>query len=495
MINQNYPPHSSGGGYYQAQPPFNINNYIPWIDEIFNRSVNAIMVDLRLDQNLGAHIYGVLQSTGYPMAIDYLIYEFRNQNWDENLAFNTISAVIEYKVFVEAMNQGINLPQYTNAVGYIERTINQVRGMTAQQQPQQNSGYYQQPSQPVQSYQINRNNVGFVPGRKQTEISPQLSASSLAQHGATTMNRESHVPRPVPGAVQFKDTVVQERVKDDIPLYRQPVKEVINISDMREILIDMNDEQLEELIKINELENVQIAEIAASTENDSTPVLLSKTVSKHIPIPYTNDEKFITNLKLLAAVESVEEIINIFESLKNDYDIRKIFSWISVMVSQTVLAALYNRYNISNQIGFPYLSQYNLCNKWLIDTGVKTDIENIVVTKVKDLFRNISIVDMVLGDKDNKKNNKITYLIAVTNVPVLALPWICKFAYTTKELKVHDHETADKMNAVFQSAFAILDDTILCIEIYDAALNHYTVWRRGIKGATQSNVFIVEPIL
>ena len=504
--------------YQQYAQPFNIQQQLPYVNMVFETAVSQSLQIASLQPELTNAIYPILTKDGYALMLGFLTYEFSKAPWDELKAQNIVTAVVKYVIMVEANAYNIQIPEFMDCFTYVNQNINAVQG-AQQPQPQQMQQPFQQqrpaqfqPQWPPANPQgfVGRGNAGFQPNvqnqypqqqqpfnpvtsfqpsqqvpQYQPDPNPQIKQSALA---GATMNKNSHVPSPNPNALRF-----ESRDAAFIPAAKpvDATADVVSKIPVTDNRVHLSDLDVQLLLEVSDSNETRMAEIISLTAENTTPVITNQYMTTYIPIPSATDIDFISKLAALKTTKSIVEVGEILLSIREATDCVKLFGYISGLISNTVLTALEYRYDITDQPGFPFLTQYEACCALLDEYGIRADIETIVLTKINTVFNNIAITTSIVEKAGKSKT--ISMLALAIDTDILVLPWMCKHSYNDRVLKIHNHKTGDALNDVYQQLFNHVHETTLFVDIYDSSLLHYRVYRCGRK-TMSPNRFLVDVI-
>ena len=258
--------------------------------------------------------------------------------------------------------------------------------------------------------------------------------------------------------------------------------------------------------------------------NTKSSVICDNYIEKSIILPKgISDEDLdivIIRLEEIESTESLDDILSSIQFLYDTYNITSLYSYIASLLANIGLISLEHRFKISDLPNtFPYLTSRNVLNEYLMELGIMEEMEKILFYNLKHKFSNISVLNIQLSKSDVKTGiseavellananiagkesliNKIQeaelgsvqILSIISKVPVLLLPWY--FTYNFEEhLLEHKSMDALAMNDVYQQAFNELDDSTLYLDILDAGLNKYRVYKNGTISNTLCEYYIAN---
>lgn len=177
------------------------------------------------------------------------------------------------------------------------------------------------------------------------------------------------------------DQNIPVKVNDLNTLY-PPAVEIPATSDID--VIDLGKDLYNEVAN----EYVQLSDIFNRHEYSKTPEVHTLFIKNMIPISNDITDDFISKIKLFATVTEIDEFINIVKLIKKEQP--KFYYYIANMISTTIIMALKYRYSIDFDC-FPYLFNHDEGSKILKEKGIKEDIDNVVLSRIRKLFSNASV--------------------------------------------------------------------------------------------------------
>jgi len=509
--------------YQYASPPMDIcQQYRPFIDNVFGAAINSILPVARLEQGLANYVYNILVTTGYDLVQDFLYFEFSNKQFHEGTAQNTIVATIEFIIAREIFQYGIQIPEFNEAVNWVNNNIDQVmRFAGSRNQPQM---------PPINNFPVNRNISNSFGGGNGMPVNNNMRPNNIpltSNNSSFSFNQPTNVVNnPVtlggglesiavnkanhlfPNAEAHDFRAGQARTTPSVtqpPIVNPPEKpkqSALNIT-----VYDIRDrnaiDNLDNASKSDNLEHIILADIAIRANDSMNPFLLNVVKEKIFPVPLKLSEDFINAIDRIEEAETIFDIISILNDLEENYDLVKFRANLSALITNTALTALKYRYDINNMNGFPFLSNPDLCIKFLREKGILEEIETLVVNKVRHIFTMYSFITSSIPESDDKKNIKllntfkalseVKLIGCLYEIPVVILPWLTVYQFAKKQLAIHNLQDDCALDVAYNQTFKLLDEDDLYFDLYDNALNHYRVYRIG-KNTLSPSTFTVEYI-
>jgi hypothetical protein len=438
---------------YDSYSGFNIRQYIQFIDSIYKKAAESLLDIPAAANSVKQQVFDIIMQDGYDLCLKIIEEEFNSKQWNESLCQNLICASIEYVIATELSGYNVIVPQFTDSVRWVGGWLES----------------HNQPQQQQYNYTSQRNFV-LDSGNKQQAI------NKYDYRGNQQVNINNHTPIP---AYQPRTThiVAQEPVKEVI---KEVVKVVrIRINDSR---TGVNSLSLDNIVSLTNTDTLQLGNFATSLRFRSEPTMVNY-YSKHKTLVDEEDIEFLDrDMDSLSRAKTIEDVITAFSNIK---DVNFV-SWVSTKVSQQILAALEHWYNIIDLDAFPYLTQFVNCNNYLIKLEIDEAIADLVVNFVNNLFTKVSY-NTVKVDDENSRINIIELYVKST---ALLLPYRCYYVKNTSSIQCNYAETVETIEDMFQQVFQKIEDTAIYIDVFDTALTHYRVFRKGIKRNTPNNFYV-----
>ena len=304
------------------------------------------------------------------------------------------------------------------------------------------------------------------------------------------MNKENHlvVPNPNPTGYSFNTDNSNQPIPVKIPVNPVVATFADTIAAIKSDIIILNKRKSTGAVDI--ISNV--LSIITETEANTVPILTTVFTEKHIPMQREEDEDCIAKIGLLGVVSSIQELLITVNEIKANWDTVRFIANLSSMLSDTIIKALKYRYEYVGYDYIPYLTSHDKCTALLEKLGVRVDIEAIILYTVNTLFGNCNTMDNLYPEEKLVETNP-GILAMIIKKDIIVLPGIYSYLATKKQLYSADETMRNALQDVYQQAFNSLDESLLSIDVYDAALNHYIVWRLGRK-TLSPNRFEIEQI-
>lgn len=477
---------------YAAQnQQFNLTPYTQWIEHVVYEEANILVTNAPVPPPLKAKIFDLIMSEGYQLILSMLQDIFNKHNWDDETARNIIDTCISFIIARELLPYNIIVNEFRDSVLYVNDWLKarepQLRNVDAF------GGYKQQFYQPQPTAVVAPPpNYGVITAAKAGVI--ENSPFNILQNN-TNMNKNQHIPdtntfdfnninKQQPDGVQI--TTVTNKPTRPVVIEAEAITDFIKLklADKRKKLADLVTDNITPGSEV-----YQLSTIAYELSIIKDITLYNKYTEKYIAMIDKDDGTILKTLKGLVKLDSVTDIIEQINTIKDD----NVISWLSNRISNHALIALKYRYDINVIDGFPILQQYHICKSFLEDRGIRGDMEKVIVNFVNNLCTDImTIVTPVVTVTPNI--DKVIIEVVIKE-PILIIPHLCTCGFIKNNLRcilpdgIGDNSLT--INHIFQQAFEKLDSTTIYIDVYDAALSVFRVYRLGRNSSVPNNYTVV----
>ena len=481
---------------------------------------------VQLNANVGNDITRAFSTNGNGSTLveDLLTLCYNNKQWD----FGEAETIIKYAVDFIILNTCGNIMQphmknvHMEGFNWVSSNLGAIenfkRNAVNQQQHSQNTNYPLQQQNPYQQHTHIQSNPytnqepigGGLGSHIQTNIFPQQEYEMNKSAHINSSGHSVHVPNN-------SNVNTPTNAYNKVPV--EPPKGFARIPITNRIEKDN-----ESIIVDDEYRNYQRGYIVNELLNAKTSVICDNYIEKPIILPKgISDEDLdivIIRLEEIESSENLDDILLSIQFLYEAYNITSLYSYIASLLANVGLIALEHRFKVANLPNtFPYLTSRNTLNEYLMEHGILEEMEEILFYNLKHIFNNVNVLVIQLSKSEVKtgiseavellanadiagKESLITklqeaelgnvqILSIVSKVPVLLLPWY--FTYNFEEhLLEHKSMDAFAINDIYQQAFNELDNSTLYLDILDAGLNKYRVYKNGTISNTLCEYYVAN---
>ena len=271
----------------------------------------------------------------------------------------------------------------------------------------------------------------------------------------TKMNKSDHFVnaalQPTPSQYEFKE--------EEKPKVRKPPAVNHQVVDKTDVVITgSGDEKYVKLFMGND-EALEKCVLSEFEEVRTLPVLNPK------------DDLGDIILGLFGS-ETMDDFIGRLNGIKKKQPFDLMTGWIDAKLSSLLEDIIRYRLGVKVVEVASYLSKRADISDWLRSKGELEATEEILLDYI-DRFTTVTDIETVIDGKTTK-----TSMIVTEHRFVLSLPWRTRYSSRTQSLWIEDI-SADEIHDIFTKAFGLVDSYNIYLDIVDASMVEYRVYRKG----------------
>lgn len=500
------------------QPHQDMNQYIQFVSEQYDRAIIGIFNELRLDRELCDTIFHEVSRTGYNISVDFVDFNLYIQPFNQENIQNVIVAVAQFAIYAEASKYQVYIQELQNAYNWVNSKfpevsayVNQKRAPYGGARDNWNTGVpthtastpgYHSGHPAISRNDIHVNNgtyrspppnthgtVGGYSYREPSagmtirELNQRITASSLAVTASgANMEKTNHIQNTEAFNVSSAKTNYPAGfISPEAPVQPPPEKPT------KTLLVDKRGEGQVTTLEGDDVDRfndtiIQLSRVIGYITTSKNPVLAITYDDNFLPIPAnSNVNEFKVDFTNIESADTIEDALERLNAFKLKHGAVSTVSKISSILTKTILTALKYRYGITGLNGFPYITQHEKCRKYLSERGIDKDINLIALAKLKEIF----------GDVDTNGFGDNLVLEFITKTETIVLPFIGVYQHEDKKLLAYGSTDGNVLDDLYEQAFSLVSATTTHLLVYDASLTKYHVYKNGSNINTPSNYTVI----